>query len=486
VEIKFMSKKNIILQITALGLCLSLFFLISSFPIKADLVGGTNQAILSLSPATGSYNIGDSFSVEVGVNTNGQNVVVVAAYLNYNSSYFRADSIDTTGSIFTTEAEKTIDSTTGVIKITRGIPTPGVNTTSGKVATINFTAISATSPSTDNITFDFAAGSTLESNVILDDGLGTDILNGVYNARYTVIQGGDSLDLTPPAVSLISVVSITASGATINWTTNELADSQVEYGLTTSYGSQTILESSLAISHSVVISGLSSGTIYHYRIKTKDASGNLATTGDRTFTTTGGAEIQSLPSTSLPLTNEGKILTSAESDKIYLIVNNQRRWIANPEVFLSYGLVSGSQKTVSQAELEQYEIGTDLTQSSLPEGTLIRGQDDYRVYIIKPPFKRHIFNPAVFDMYQHFDWSSIQEVEADIASSYIASDLYRALNDYRIYSLEEVDEANGVAIKHHLNISPEQYTNKGYSWNQVFIVNDQERDYYQTGGDLVE
>lgn len=479
-----MVKKNIILQITVLGLCLSLFFLISSFPIKADLVGNTTQASLSLSPTTGSYNIGDSFSVEVRVNTNGQDVVVVAAYINYNTSYFRADSIDTTGSIFTTEAEKTIDSTAGLIKITRGIPTPGVNTTNGKVATINFTAISATSPSADNITFDFAAGSTLESNVILDDGLGTDILSGVYNARYTVIQGGDGgdgLDLTPPTVSSISVVSITTSGATINWTTNEAADSQVEYGPTTAYGSQTTLEASLVTSHSVTLSGLSQGTIYHYRIRTKDAAGNLATSGDRTFTTTGGAEAQSLPST-----DEGKILTTAESDKIYLIVNNQRRWITNPEVFVSYGLTPNSEEIVSQSELEQYELGSEITQSSLPEGFLIRAINDYKVYIIKPPFKRHIFNPAVFDMYQHFDWKSVQEVEVNVVSSYITSDLYRADTDYRVYSLEEVDEAQGKAIKHHLNMTSEQYTSKGYSWNQIFIVNKEERDYYETGGEVVE
>jgi len=505
-----MTKSSIKKLFISIIILYSLFIILDSNETEAGLVGNTTQATLSLSPETGSYSVGDSFSVDVMVNTNGQDVVVVAAYIKYNTSYFRADSIDTAGSIFTTEAEKTIDSTAGEIKITLGKPTPGVNIANGKVAAINFTAVLATAPTADNITFDFAAGSTLESNVILDDGLGTDILSGVYNSRYTVAGDGDgdgagAGDLTPPTISSISVSSITNSSAVITWATNEPADSQIEYGKTASYDSQTTLDSNLVTSHSMTLSGLSQGTIYHYRIKSKDAAGNLATTGDRTFTTTGGgvqtycgdgacngSETCSSCSQdcgtclTLPPTTEGKVLKTADSDKIYLIVNGQRRWIASPAVFISYGLTSGSQVTVSQAELNQYQLGPDIDTPSLPEGTLIRATNDYRVYIIKPPYKRHIFNPAVFEMYQHFDWNSIHEVEPDVVSSYITSDLYRELNDYRVYSLEEIDEVQGIAIKHHLNMAAQQFTNKGYSWGQVFIVNQQEKDYYQTGSDIIE
>ena len=328
-----------------------------------------------------------------------------------------------------------------------------------------------------------------------------DGFNNANSNDYTIsfsiasadVGSGSSRDLTPPSISSISAASITNSSAIINWTTNEPADSQIEYGPTAAYGSQTALDSDLVASHSVTLSELSPGTVYHYRIKTKDAAGNLATSEDKTFTTEDSTEVQpppspsppSPPSDSLSLTNEGKILTSADSDKIYLIVNNQRRWIANPEVFVSYGLTPNSEEIVSQSELDQYPLGPDINQPSLPEGTLVRAKGDYRVYIIKPPYKRHIFNPDIFNMYQHFNWNSIQEVEADIVSSYITSDLYRALNDYKVYSLEEVDEASGRAIKHHLNLTAEQYINKGYSWNQVFIVNQEEKDYYETGNDLV-
>src|SRR3989440_12985894 len=49
-------------------------------------------------------------------------------------------------------------------------------------------------------------------------------------------------DTTPPVISGIAVASVGGTSATIQWTTNEASDSQVEYGLTASYGSTTTLD----------------------------------------------------------------------------------------------------------------------------------------------------------------------------------------------------------------------------------------------------
>ena len=93
----------------------------------------------------------------------------------------------------------------------------------------------------------------------------------------TAVGGIPVPDTTPPTISSVSASSITQNSATITWTTNENADTQVEYGLTTAYGSQTTLDLSLVTSHSVSLSGLLASTLYHYRVKSKDASNNLAT-----------------------------------------------------------------------------------------------------------------------------------------------------------------------------------------------------------------
>ena len=100
------------------------------------------------------------------------------------------------------------------------------------------------------------------------------------------IRATGATDTTPPVITAgPQATSITQTGATITWTTDEGADSQVEYGLTTGYGSQTALDTALVTSHSQPITGLTAGTLYHYRVKSRDAASNLATGTDNTFTT---------------------------------------------------------------------------------------------------------------------------------------------------------------------------------------------------------
>lgn len=100
-------------------------------------------------------------------------------------------------------------------------------------------------------------------------------------------DGSTGSDTTPPVISSVQAGSITGSSATITWTTDELSDSEVEYGLTTSYGSLETDPSDVN-NHSVTLTGLSENTTYHYRVSSTDPSGNTSVSGDYTFTTTTG------------------------------------------------------------------------------------------------------------------------------------------------------------------------------------------------------
>ncbi|MFQ5709246.1 MAG: FG-GAP-like repeat-containing protein, partial [bacterium] len=93
-------------------------------------------------------------------------------------------------------------------------------------------------------------------------------------------------DSTAPVISNVVASSITSTSAAISWDTDEASDSQVEYGLDSSYGSTTGLDAALVTSHSVTLTGLSASTTYHYRVLSADGNGNLAASGDFTFTTT--------------------------------------------------------------------------------------------------------------------------------------------------------------------------------------------------------
>ncbi len=93
------------------------------------------------------------------------------------------------------------------------------------------------------------------------------------------------LDTTPPVISSVTASSTTSSGAAITWTTNVPSDSQVEYGPTSSYGGATPIDTGLVTAHPVMLGNLAASTPYHYRVSSRDAAGNLAVSGDFTFTT---------------------------------------------------------------------------------------------------------------------------------------------------------------------------------------------------------
>ena len=111
---------------------------------------------------------------------------------------------------------------------------------------------------------------------------GTDVFDHADWADAKVTCNGG--DFTLPVLSAIGAVPATTS-AVVTWNTNEIANSQVEYGLTTSYGSSTPLSTLFVTAHSRTISGLAPNTLYHYRVKSRDPAGNLAMSADQTFTT---------------------------------------------------------------------------------------------------------------------------------------------------------------------------------------------------------
>ena len=69
----------------------------------------------------------------------------------------------------------------------------------------------------------------------------------------------------------------------------------------------------MVTSHSASLSGLAANTLYHYRVKSRDAAGNLATSGDFTFTTAAA------PDTTAPVISgvgSSGITSSGASDRL--------------------------------------------------------------------------------------------------------------------------------------------------------------------------
>jgi hypothetical protein len=91
--------------------------------------------------------------------------------------------------------------------------------------------------------------------------------------------------LVAPVISGVSASATTPSSATITWTTDKPSDTQVAYGPTTSYSFTSPLAPAFVTAHSVILTGLTAGAMYHYQVRSRSAQGMLGSSADFTFVT---------------------------------------------------------------------------------------------------------------------------------------------------------------------------------------------------------
>jgi len=103
-----------------------------------------------------------------------------------------------------------------------------------------------------------------------DGNTATDDNNGSYFTFTT------EKDTTPPVISNIILSEITHNSAKITWDTDEQSNSKVNYGITIALG-DTISNSAMVTSHSIVLTDLLPETSYYYEVQSTDIEGNTAT-----------------------------------------------------------------------------------------------------------------------------------------------------------------------------------------------------------------
>ena len=166
-------------------------------------------------------------------------------------------------------------------------------------ATITWaTNVGATSQVKYGTTTGYGQSSTLDSNMVTSHSVAlTNLTAATTYHFYAVSQDAsgnatNSADATfttvaagPPVISAVGSSGINASNATITWTTNVGASSQVNYGTTTAYGQSSSANSTLVTSHSVALANLNSATLYHFQVVSAGGNGAQAKSADFSFTT---------------------------------------------------------------------------------------------------------------------------------------------------------------------------------------------------------
>jgi hypothetical protein len=160
-----------------------------------------DAANLKLSPETGVYTVGNTFTVNVVVQTGGKSVNAAEGQIAFNPRELSVVSATRATSIFGLwTQEPTFSNTTGSVTFGGGSPT-GYSGATGIVMSITFKALA---PGTPKVTF--KTGSLLAA-----DGFGTNVLASMGGGSYTVSAKADTPEPeyiapanTPSAPKLVS------------------------------------------------------------------------------------------------------------------------------------------------------------------------------------------------------------------------------------------------------------------------------------------
>ena len=123
------------------------------------------------------------------------------------------------------------------------------------------------------------------SGSITKDGYASYPISGNMSPGQTITINA-ALSPIYPTISNVAVSGITSSSATVTWTTDQPADSRVDYGTTASYGNF-ISDPPLTVVHEVTLMGLALSTTHHFKVTSTNTYGFSSSSGDGTFLTLG-------------------------------------------------------------------------------------------------------------------------------------------------------------------------------------------------------
>jgi VCBS repeat-containing protein len=149
------------------------------------------------------------------------------------------------------------------------------------------------------LTFDIAVGAGangLRAMLPLQSGVGpltgltrngsphpytTETIKGVQYAVFAADAGsyaaGYAMDTTPPVISNVTATPQAGGTAIITWTTDEAANSLVQYGLSPDALTLSVSDPAMVTAHQVTLTGLDLNTTYYYRVTSVDVESNSAT-----------------------------------------------------------------------------------------------------------------------------------------------------------------------------------------------------------------
>ncbi len=301
---------------------------------------------------------GGSLIVAVYMNGGGTPVNAVEADLNYPASQLQYVGLSYSGSAFSINTPSN-GGGNGSISIQNG----SVSAISGSalVATVTFKALASSGSAAIGISGSSNLINANDNSAVAFFGAGTSVKFGAAAASSagstTDAAPTPPKDTTPPTITAIKLSQVSPLGVTVTWTTNESSDSVVEFGLDTSYGLSTTASTPVT-AHSLPLNStfLTPETTFHYRVKSTDGAGNVATSPDQTF------QLPGIPVTIIVRGPNGK----PQAGAVVTIDNATGTTDSNGKVVLPSGLGNKKITTVYQGVSVQKPITVERNVKTMP------------------------------------------------------------------------------------------------------------------------
>jgi hypothetical protein len=237
---------------------------------------------LYISPASKTVYSGSTFNVSVRFSSSS---AVNAAQVNITYPADKLDfvSVSYGGSAFEIQAQSSGGG--GNVTISRG--TTGALTGDKLIGTLSFRAKTNTGSATISV---LNSSKLVYSTEVSSTKAGATIQ--FATAPPAPVPAPEPVkDTSAPTISDLKITEITALSFSVTWTTNEPADSYIEYGLNANYGF-TIGTADKVTAHSVRVEGplVLPKTDYIFRATSTDTAGNKVT-GDQNTTSTKGVPL---------------------------------------------------------------------------------------------------------------------------------------------------------------------------------------------------
>jgi hypothetical protein len=301
-----------------------------------------SAATLTLTPSSKALNVGDTLTVDIMLDAQGQKIDGVDLQaLNYNPYFLQLQDADSAtqgvqisaGSLMPNTLANSADTVNGKIVFSQITNAGSTYTGSGKLATATFKALVA---GTAKLTLNFTPGATTDTNVASSGG---DVLTSVTNGQYDI---GNPV----PAGSAAG----NPSAGSGNAGTSNSPGSTVSLSLVNASGTFYLIMD--GVRHGITNPGL----LFSYGFSFSQAK-------------TATAQDIALPEGDLLLPGNGVLAKSSADPTVFLISEGQRHGFTSAQVFTALGFKFSQVLVMTTPELNKQPVGTvinDGTTAHLP------------------------------------------------------------------------------------------------------------------------